>query len=395
MTGPKDGASRCWGTFFTNRREPGVESLVRRRLGRVMPWLSSSRRGAPSEPSLRACSVPDAVEAAALGDGAAHRAGSQDGGATGSRAAACELPATPRRPRPLLQRAPRLLAAGLLAGLALAFIAPVAAQAQMTSDLPWTTTMTVGASGSDRGYENPFGSFGSMGDSTFTHGGTEYTIRILSADDGGVTLRVGPDLGASPGLVLEWAGEALPLDSATSTSTFGTNRVYVWNATWLSSNASQLSSSNYQTTLTTGSDVTVRLRTAQSASTDATLSDLELEDASDDSSISLTPTFASDTTTYTASVANGVTRATVTPTVNDSGASVEYLDGSDAALTDADDTKDGFQVDLGVGDNVIKVKVTAEDDSTTSTYQVTVTRARRRRRLHRHPGHLVRDADGG
>ena len=89
----------------------------------------------------------------------------------------------------------------------------------------------------------------------------------------------------------------------------------------------------------------------------------------------MSQTFASATTTYTASVANSVTRATITPTVNDANASVEYLDGNDAALTDADANKTGFQADLGVGDTVIKVKVTAEDDSTTETYEVTVTRA--------------------
>ena len=65
----------------------------------------------------------------------------------------------------------------------------------------------------------------------------------------------------------------------------------------------------------------------------------------------------------------------MTPTANDAGATIAYLDGSDAALTDADAGKTGFQVDLGVGDTVVKVKVTAEDDSTTETYQVTVTRA--------------------
>ena len=111
------------------------------------------------------------------------------------------------------------------------------------------------------------------------------------------------------------------------------------------------------------------------STTDATLSGLALEDASDDSGLTLSPGFASGTTSYTASVANGVDTVTVKPTVNESNATVAYLDGDDAAIADADGTKDDQQVALGVGANTIKVKVTAEDDVTTETYTVTVTRA--------------------
>ena len=78
-------------------------------------------------------------------------------------------------------------------------------------------------------------------------------------------------------------------------------------------------------------------------------------------------TFASGTTSYTAQVANSVSQTTVTPTVNDSGASyIIKLGGT----VDADGV-----VVLSVGSNVITVEVTAEDDSTTQTYTVTVTRS--------------------
>ena len=40
-------------------------------------------------------------------------------------------------------------------------------------------------------------------------------------------------------------------------------------------------------------------------------------------------------------------------------------------LPDADGSTDGLQVDLAVGPNTIKVKVTAEDTSTVLTYTVT------------------------
>ena len=106
-------------------------------------------------------------------------------------------------------------------------------------------------------------------------------------------------------------------------------------------------------------DAEHKVDTSQSLSTDATLSALTLSGISFGS-------FASSTTTYTAQVAYSVTETTVTPTLNDSGASdVIKLDG----VTDTDGV-----VSLAVGSNVIAVEVTAEDGETTQTYTVTVTR---------------------
>ena len=109
-------------------------------------------------------------------------------------------------------------------------------------------------------------------------------------------------------------------------------------------------------------------------SSDATLSALALENASDDSAIIISPVFASGTTSYTASVDNDVDEITINPTVNESHATFEYLDSSDTEITDADSGKTGQQVSLTEGANTIKVKVTA-DDATTNTYTVVVTRA--------------------
>ena len=94
-------------------------------------------------------------------------------------------------------------------------------------------------------------------------------------------------------------------------------------------------------------------------STDAALSGLALS--------GVTLSFNSSTTTYTATVANGVTETTVTPTLNFSGAThVIKLGG----VVDEDGV-----VPLSVGANVITVEVTAEDGTTTRTYTVTVTRS--------------------
>ena len=111
------------------------------------------------------------------------------------------------------------------------------------------------------------------------------------------------------------------------------------------------------------------------ASTDATLSDLALEDATGGNAITLTPGFASDEYEYEydASMESTVSRITVTPTPSDANASITYLDGDDNVLTDAEMATDGQQVDLTAGENTIKVKVTAEDTTTTLTYTVTVT----------------------
>ncbi len=95
-------------------------------------------------------------------------------------------------------------------------------------------------------------------------------------------------------------------------------------------------------------------------STDATLSGLALSGVDFGA-------FDPDTTGYAAEVGHGVTETTVTPTVNDDGASyLIKLDG----VADADRT-----VSLDVGSNVITVEVMAEDGGTARTYTVTVTRA--------------------
>ena len=94
-------------------------------------------------------------------------------------------------------------------------------------------------------------------------------------------------------------------------------------------------------------------------STDATLSGLILSD--------VTLSFASATTEYTASVANDVTETTVTPTVNDGGATYAIELGG---VADADGV-----IPLAVGSNVITVEVAAEDGNTIKTSTVTVSRA--------------------
>ena len=107
--------------------------------------------------------------------------------------------------------------------------------------------------------------------------------------------------------------------------------------------------------------------------TDATLSNLALRDQYG-TAVSLNPTFAPGTLSYTASVPSFIDEITIIPTVNDGNATYETQDGSGTALVDADSTQDDFQVSLAEGENTIRVEVTAEDTSTTQTYTVRVTR---------------------
>ncbi|MEI6784810.1 MAG: cadherin-like beta sandwich domain-containing protein, partial [Verrucomicrobiota bacterium] len=94
---------------------------------------------------------------------------------------------------------------------------------------------------------------------------------------------------------------------------------------------------------------------------DATLKSLAL------SAGTLTPVFASATTTYTATVPIGTTTLTVTPTVNQTNATLTV--NGHAAVSGAA----YGPISLAIDDNIITIVVTASD-STTDTYKVTVTR---------------------
>ena len=120
-----------------------------------------------------------------------------------------------------------------------------------------------------------------------------------------------------------------------------------------------------------GQTVTLRLR--ETPSDNATLSGLAVNDGSSD--LALSPTFAPDTTSYTAYALMAVDEVTVTPTTLNSNAMIAWLDGNDMALADAG-TADGHQVALSEGANVVRMKVTSQDGTARwKTYTVTVTRA--------------------
>ena len=139
---------------------------------------------------------------------------------------------------------------------------------------------------------------------------------------------------------------------------------------------------NSGVTLTAGTPVSLsigtscpRQTTTPTQSTDATLSGLK---ATSSTSATRTfsalgiGTFAAATTSYTASVTNSVTHVKLTPTVNDSGATVKVGRGTSLTAVASGSASAAIALDLGA--NEIKVEVTAEDDTTTQTYTLTVTR---------------------
>jgi alpha-tubulin suppressor-like RCC1 family protein len=97
--------------------------------------------------------------------------------------------------------------------------------------------------------------------------------------------------------------------------------------------------------------------------TDSTLSALTL------SSGTLSPGFASSTTSYTASVANASTSITVRPTLSTTTATVRV---NGTLVTSGNNSQ---SIPLTVGSNTITILGTAEDGINTKTYTVTVTRA--------------------
>ena len=230
-----------------------------------------------------------------------------------------------------------------------------------TGDL-WCGVVTVGAitTGGSVAAHGFAGADGGLDDKTFSVGTNNYTIDGLyvgTAGDLNLDLTGALDAADKGNLELVVGSDAFDLDDATHVSAVNT---YLWTGTGLD--------------WSSDTHVTLRLRRAVALSTDATLSGLTVYDGS--SNLTLSPTFASaGTEPYTASAAYDIATVTVTATKNQADATVAWLDASDATLVDADTNAAGHQVALEAGGNTFKVKVTAEDGTTTKTYTVTVNRA--------------------
>ena len=121
------------------------------------------------------------------------------------------------------------------------------------------------------------------------------------------------------------------------------------------------------------SDFAVENSSTAASPSDATLTSLAVRNGA----IALAfdhPVFTSMEADYYLSVPNNLRSLTVLATTNGANATIAFLDGSDATLTDQS-AVDGLQTKLSVGANVIKVKVTSADETATKTYTIHVGRA--------------------
>ena len=109
-------------------------------------------------------------------------------------------------------------------------------------------------------------------------------------------------------------------------------------------------------------------------SDDATLSALAVSDA-ESTAVALTPMFSSAVTSYAASVGHSMATVSILPMTSHADAELEYLDGNDMPLADADSGTADFRANLVVGANTVKVRVTAEDGEAMRTYAVAIERA--------------------
>ncbi|MFS0837406.1 cadherin-like beta sandwich domain-containing protein [Paenibacillus sp. 1P03SA] len=207
-----------------------------------------------------------------------------------------------------------------------------------------------------------------------------YTVSVTraaassNADLSNLTLSTGPlNPPFATGTTSYTAGVANNVTSVDVTPTVadGTATVKVNGGTVASGSPSSVSlnvGSNTVTVLVTAQDgttqrtYTITITRAAPLSANANLNGLTL------SAGTLSPSFASGTTSYTAGVANNVTSIDVTPTVSDSTATVKVNGGTVASGSPA-------PVSLNVGSNIVTVLVTAQDGTTQKSYTVTVTRA--------------------
>ena len=196
-------------------------------------------------------------------------------------------------------------------------------------------------------------SSGSLGQ-VFTSGSTSYSATVpytttstsltATSNESNATLQVRLSSGSYTSLTSAVASGSLALN-------VGANTINV-----LSTAQDGSTTSTYTITIT---------RTA--AATVSSLSNLVI------SSGTLEPSFASGSTTYTASVSNATTSMTLTPTATNTFATMQIRLSSGSYTSISSGVASG-SLALSVGANTINVLVTAQD-LTTTTYTLTVTRA--------------------
>lgn len=208
-------------------------------------------------------------------------------------------------------------------------------------------------------------------------GTTVYTVNVIRQASADATLSnialsqgtLTPAFSAGTSAYTAFVGNAINSITLTPTVNSATASVKVNGNTVASGSASNpialVVGANVITTNVTAQDGTTTktytITVTRAASSDANLANLTL------SSGTLSPAFGSGVAVYSASVTNATSALTVTPTVNDAGATVTV---NNAVVTSGTASA---SIPLTVGTNNIQVEVTAAD-GTTRGYLVTVTR---------------------
>ena len=123
-----------------------------------------------------------------------------------------------------------------------------------------------------------------------------------------------------------------------------------------------------------GADVPLKIAIkGRTPETDDTLSALTIADTSS-VEIPLGTTFRQAITDYTVSAGTDTERVVLTAAKNQTAATIEYLDKDDAILGDADTNDADFDFDLSLGDNIVKVRVTAPNGVDQRVYTINVER---------------------
>jgi len=227
-----------------------------------------------------------------------------------------------------------------------------------TTSTVWQATMTPVAFTGGFGCKNKNECDEQISNNSFTIGGTSYHFVELTGRSGSTTFRMRLSANGNSGT------QGLKLCVGTQQYS-------------LPSIGNDFVSSSVDPGLST---TPVQLRIGSSCAlpaTDATLSGLTASSSTSASgtftALTLDQSFAAGTTAYTATVANTVTHVKLTPTVNDSNATVKVGKGTSLTVVTSGAESGAIALEVGAN-NVIKVVVTAEDGSATKTYTVTVTR---------------------
>ncbi|MDE2905738.1 MAG: cadherin-like beta sandwich domain-containing protein, partial [Acidobacteriota bacterium] len=245
-----------------------------------------------------------------------------------------------------------------------------------TGPFSWSATLTVAQGSAWFGYcDNPcpitrFGGPGSHGsltdgdDAVFAVPGTG-NVEVTALD------RYGSTTGTGNQLILGLSGLPAPTDYGSWTVTWGDRTPVALSTRSRVRGDGTLEFDTFFTgasAVSEGQEVYVCVASAgaECVLPDRTLSALSLAEA-DGTAVTLTPTFASDTTAYTATVGSDVETVTLSATANDSGATVEF-DPSDADTSTAD-----HQVSLPEGEEKT-ITVTVTNLGITQDYTITVTR---------------------